>query len=150
MTLRSAVRLSRKTKVYVCLSYQPPPPRIRLNRLERPSFRVCQLLGDQGTQGRPPRPRAPGPPSLPGLLNEQLVERKLHRLLSGVISAQVVGIHHKRTNRPLRLNHDYLGITVESRSTGYQPKPFSKGLGCMAQVGLAADAVQDVPPKPQN
>ena len=122
--------LAAKTAEFVCSYLSPPKPRARLNRLGRPSLRVCHILGDQVTQDRPPRPGVPGPPSLPGLLNEQSVERKLHRLLSGVFSAQAVWTHPKRIKSPLRLNLDCLGITVESRSTGYQPKPLIKGLGC--------------------
>ena len=106
-----------KTKVYVCLSYLPPPPRTRLNRLERPSLRISYCLGDQVTQDSSPRPRAPGPPSLPKLLNEQALERKLHRLLSGVLSAQAGRTHRQRFNCPLKLSQIRLGITLESRST---------------------------------
>ena len=133
--LFGTVRWLRKTAVFVC-SYLSPPklPRIRLNRLERPSLRISHCLGDQVTQDSSPRPRAPGPPSPSRLLNEQSVERKLHRLLSGVISALAGWTHRQRINRPLKLSLICLGITVESRSTGYQPK--TKGLGCRLRLAL--------------
>ena len=139
-----------KTVVFVFLYYLPFIPRTRLKRLERPSSRISINLGDQVTQGRPPRPGAPGPPSLSGLLNEHSLERKLHRVLSGVISSQAIWGHHKRTNHPLRLSLDRLGFTVESRSTGYQPKTAFCRFGCGQRLASPLTQREDPPTTNSN
>ena len=121
--------------MYTYYSVVPPLANSRLGKLERPSSRISCCSGDQVTQGRPLRPRVPGPPSSPKLLNEQVLKRKLRCSLSRVISFQVDWNHQQGVEDPLKLILLYLESSVESRSTGYQPKDLSERL-CRARLPL--------------